>query len=68
MSDKKPQKAFRFKHLPEFVGTSKSQIKQMIKAGVFPAGNKINPNSRTKIWFEDELIAWQQQRREAAAA
>jgi prophage regulatory protein len=36
---------------------SRSTVWRMVKAGQFPEGTFISPNR--KIWFEDEILAWQ---------
>lgn len=64
---KTPRKAYRQKDLPPYVGLSRSRIKQMIRDDKFPSGVQISPNSRTRIWFEDVLAKWQEERRKASA-
>ena len=63
MFEKKPQKAYRIHDLEPFTGVRLTQTKKMIKAGDFPPGTKINPNTRTRVWFEEDLARWQEERR-----
>lgn len=51
------QRAYKLKELPGFTGFGASYIYERIKAGAFPEPTKIGKSS---IWFEDELIQWQQ--------
>ena len=53
------QLAFRFKDLLKYTGLKKTQLREMIKAGEFPRGVHVSANSRTLVWFEGALIAWQ---------
>ena len=39
------------------VPVSRTTLYRMEKAGRFPRGTYISPNRR--VWFEDEIIAWQ---------
>lgn len=39
---------------------SEPTIYRKMAAGTFPKGVKIDPNSRAVIWWEDEIIAYQQ--------
>jgi predicted DNA-binding transcriptional regulator AlpA len=41
----------------EIVPVSHVTLWRMAKAGRFPRGTFISPNK--KVWFEDEVIAWQ---------
>jgi predicted DNA-binding transcriptional regulator AlpA len=41
----------------EIVPVSRTTLYRMIKAGRFPKPIYISPNRR--VWFEDEIIAWQ---------
>jgi hypothetical protein len=45
-------------------GLGKSQFWDLIKDGVLPAPFKPHDNSRVNLWFEDELIKYQQARAE----
>lgn len=56
------QLAFRFKDLLKYTGLKKTQLREMIKAGEFPRGVHVSANSRTLVWFEGALIAWQAER------
>ena len=39
------------------IPVSRTTLFRMSKAGRFPQGTYISPNRR--VWFEDEIIAWQ---------
>jgi prophage regulatory protein len=39
------------------VPVSRSTLLRMEKAGKFPKSTYISPNRR--VWFEDEIVAWQ---------
>jgi prophage regulatory protein len=41
----------------EIVPVGRTTLYRMIKAGRFPKPTFISPNRR--VWFEDEVIAWQ---------
>lgn len=45
------------KQVLEFIPVSRTTLYRMEKAGRFPRSTYISPNRR--VWFEDEIIAWQ---------
>lgn len=52
-----PRRMMREEQILEIVPVSHSTLWRMEKAGKFPRGTFISPNK--KIWFEDEVVAWQ---------
>ena len=64
---KAPRRAYRLKDLSPYVGLSRSRIMQLIRTDGFPPGVQISPKCRTRIWFEDDLSAWQDERRAATS-
>ena len=64
--DHKPQRAYRFKDLKAFIPASTTELKHMIQRGEFPAGTPLTSKGKAKVWFDDQIAAFQKQRREAA--
>jgi prophage regulatory protein len=52
-----PRRMLSEKQVLEIVPVGRTTLYRMEKAGQFPKGSYISANR--KIWFEDELIAWQ---------
>lgn len=52
-----PRRMLNEKQVLEIVPVARTTLFRMEKAGRFPKGTYISPNRR--IWFEDEIIAWQ---------
>ena len=52
-----PRRMLNEKQVLEIVPVSRTTLYRMIKAGRFPKPIYISPNRR--VWFEDEIIAWQ---------
>src|SRR4051794_16063553 len=52
-----PRRMLNEKQLLGIVPLSRTSIFRLEKAGQFPKGTYISPNRR--VWFEDEIIAWQ---------
>lgn len=53
------RKALRKKAVLEAVGWSQSTLYAKIAANKFPRGTKLDPNGQTRVWFEDEIEAFQ---------
>jgi prophage regulatory protein len=53
----KPRRMLTEKQVLEIVPFGRTTLYRMEKDGRFPKGSYISPNR--KIWFEDEIIAWQ---------
>ncbi|MCK1669675.1 MULTISPECIES: AlpA family phage regulatory protein [unclassified Bradyrhizobium] len=53
----RPRRMLNEKQVLEIVPVGRSTLWRMEKAGRFPRSTYISPNRR--IWFEDEIIAWQ---------
>jgi predicted DNA-binding transcriptional regulator AlpA len=49
-------------------GWSNSKLYEMMAAGKFPRGRKLDPGGRSVVWFEDEVAAWQEARLAAIGA
>jgi predicted DNA-binding transcriptional regulator AlpA len=57
-SDKSgPRRMLNEKQVLEIVPVSRTTLFRMEKAGKFPRSTYISPNRR--IWYEDEIVAWQ---------
>ena len=56
------QRAFRFKDLSPYTGLKRTQLRELIKQKKFPQGVHPSADSRTKIWFENQLVEWQSAR------
>jgi predicted DNA-binding transcriptional regulator AlpA len=52
-----PRRMLSEKQVLEIVPIGRTTLYRMEKAGRFPKSTYISPNRR--IWFEDEIIAWQ---------
>jgi predicted DNA-binding transcriptional regulator AlpA len=52
-----PRRMLNEAQVLEIVPVSRTTLHRMGKAGSFPKGTYISPNR--KIWYEDEIIAWQ---------
>jgi prophage regulatory protein len=52
-----PRRMLNEKQVLEIVPISRTTLFRMEKAGRFPRSTYISPNRR--IWFADEIIAWQ---------
>jgi predicted DNA-binding transcriptional regulator AlpA len=53
------RKVLRVPKVLECTGWSRSTLYQKIKDGRFPSGQKLDPNGHTRVWFEDEIEAYQ---------
>ena len=53
----RPRRMLREKQVLEIVPVGRTTLYRMAKAGRFPKSTYITPNRR--VWFEDEIIAWQ---------
>jgi hypothetical protein len=56
-------RVFRERELPEQDGLQRTARKEQIEAGKYPPPAKANEGGRAKIWFADEVHAWQRWRR-----
>jgi predicted DNA-binding transcriptional regulator AlpA len=54
------RKVLRRPALLEALGCSEKTLERMIRDKIFPQGIKIHPAARTRVWFEDEVEAFQQ--------
>jgi prophage regulatory protein len=52
-----PRRMLSEKQVLEIVPVGRTTLYRMEKAGRFPRSTYISPNRR--VWFEDEIIAWQ---------
>ncbi len=55
----------RFLRLPavlELTGFSKSQLRDHVSRGTFPAPVKLSAGGRAIAWDEDELVRWRNER------
>jgi prophage regulatory protein len=52
-----PRRMLSEKQVLEIVPVGRTTLYRMEKAGRFPKSTYISPNRR--VWFEDEIIAWQ---------
>jgi predicted DNA-binding transcriptional regulator AlpA len=52
-----PRRMLNEAHVLELIPVSRTTLFRMAKTGRFPKGTYISPNRR--VWFEDEIIAWQ---------
>jgi prophage regulatory protein len=58
LSDKRgPRRMLNEKQVLEIIPVGRTTLYRMEKAGRFPRSTYISPNRR--IWYEDEIIAWQ---------
>ncbi|MCG2673014.1 helix-turn-helix transcriptional regulator [Bradyrhizobium sp. GCM10023182] len=53
----RPRRMLNEKQLLEIIPVSRTTLHRMQKAGRFPRAVYVAPNR--KIWFEDEIAAWQ---------
>jgi prophage regulatory protein len=53
----RPRRMLNEKQVLEIVPVGRTTLYRMEKAGRFPKSTYISPNRR--VWFEDEIIAWQ---------
>lgn len=49
-------------------GWSRSTLYQKMADGKFPPGAKLDPDGQTRVWFEDEVEAFQKGEWKAATA
>jgi len=52
-----PRRMLNEKRVLEIIPISRTTLYRMEKAGTFPKSTYISPNRR--VWFEDEITAWQ---------
>jgi predicted DNA-binding transcriptional regulator AlpA len=52
-----PRRMLSEKQVLEIVPVARATLYRMVKNGRFPRGTFISPNRR--VWYEDEIIAWQ---------
>src|SRR6476661_4201727 len=52
-----PRRMLNEKQVLEIVPVGRTTLYRMEKAGRFPRSTYISPNRR--VWYEDEIIAWQ---------
>jgi prophage regulatory protein len=52
-----PRRMLNEKQVLQIVPVGRTTLYRMEKAGRFPKSTYISPNRR--VWFEDEIIAWQ---------
>ena len=52
-----PRRMLSEKQLLEIVPVARTTLYRMEKAGRFPRSTYISPDRR--VWFEDEVVAWQ---------
>ena len=53
----RPRRMLSEKQVLEIVPVGRTTLYRMEKAGRFPRSTYISPNRR--VWFEDEIVAWQ---------
>jgi len=53
----RPRRMLNEKQVLDIVPLSRTTLYRMEKAGRFPKSTYISPNRR--VWYEDEVIAWQ---------
>jgi prophage regulatory protein len=53
----RPRRMLSEKHILEIVPVGRTTLYRMEQAGRFPRSTYISPNRR--VWFEDEITAWQ---------
>jgi hypothetical protein len=58
-----PKTVIRERDLHKFDGLGHTQRDQKIRAGEYPPFAKIFEGGRAKMWFGDEIAAWQAWRR-----
>jgi prophage regulatory protein len=52
-----PRRMLNEKQVLEIVPVARTTLYRMEKTGRFPRSTYISPNRR--VWFEDEIVAWQ---------
>jgi predicted DNA-binding transcriptional regulator AlpA len=52
-----PRRMLSEKQVLEIIPVGRTTLYRMEKAGKFPRSTYISPNRR--IWYEDEIVAWQ---------
>ena len=52
-----PRRMLSEKQVLEIIPVGRTTLYRMEKAGRFPRSTYISPNRR--VWFEDEIVAWQ---------
>lgn len=57
------RRVFREVDLHQIDGLRKTQRQKLIDEKAYPPPGKLNDFGRGKIWFEDEIVAWQEWRR-----
>lgn len=62
-TERRAQRAYRKRQLPSVTGVGLTTLDGMIAGGEFPAGTPVTDDGRAKIWFEDQIAAWQESRR-----
>jgi prophage regulatory protein len=53
------RKVIRISKVLDATGWSRSTLYQKMADGRFPKGKKLDPEGQTRIWFEDEVEAYQ---------
>lgn len=53
------RKVIRLPRVLEATGWSKSTLYQKIIDGKFPTGTKLDPGGASRVWFEDDVEAFQ---------
>lgn len=53
------RKVLRAPAVLEATGWSRSTLYQKIADGKFPFGAKLDPDGQTRVWWADEIEAWQ---------
>jgi predicted DNA-binding transcriptional regulator AlpA len=61
------RKALRMSAVLAATGFGHSKLYDMISKGQFPKPTKIDPDGRVSVWWEDEVIAFQQRAIERTA-
>lgn len=57
-SPSRPRRMLNEAQVLAIVPVSRTTLYRMERSGRFPKGTYISPNRR--VWFEDEIIAWQE--------
>lgn len=53
------RKVIRISRVLECTGWSRSTLYEKIADHKFPPGHKPDPDGQTRVWFDDEVEAWQ---------
>lgn len=56
--ESRPRRMLNEAQVLEIIPVSRTTLYRMEKVGTFPRSTYISPNRR--VWFEDEIIAWQE--------